>query len=216
MKAELDARLCQKYPSLYRDRHGDKTRTLMCWGFECGDGWYELIDVVSSLLTAHDQEICAVQVKEKFGTLRFYHHGVDRYSIAVESAAEALSMLICEVCGAPAKRQQQDGWISTLCEEHAHDYCFDDESPLDLSRVDRFSLGAFWARMALMLVEMCDWNAEKNDMPIAMLDFKEIGGKLVIDVAGGDVFTRGMVDTFACYASRVDQRTGLRMQDGRG
>jgi hypothetical protein len=209
MKQELDAKLCQKYPALYRDRHGDMTKTLMCWGFECGDGWYELIDAVSELLSAHNPDICAVQVKEKFGTLRFYHHGGDQYSIGVESAAEAFSMLICEVCSAPAKRQQQEGWISTLCEEHAHDYCIDDEIPLDLSRVDRFGLGLFWARMALTVLKICDWNTQENDMPEAALDMQKVDNKLVVNIFGGNEFTRGLVDLFVAYGSRVDEHNGL-------
>jgi hypothetical protein len=209
MKRELDEKLCQRYPTLYRDRHGDPKATLMCWGFECGDGWYELIDSVSELLSAHNPDIKAVQVKEKFGTLRFYHDCVDRYSIAVESAAEAFSMLICEVCGAPAKRQQQNGWISTLCDEHAHDYCFDDESPLDLSRVDHFGLGAFWARMALTVLKICDWNTQQNDMPEAALDIQKVDNKLVVNIFGGNEFTKGLVDLFVAYANRVDEHSGL-------
>lgn len=181
----------------------------MCWGFSCGDGWYALIDVISDLLTTHDVEICAVQVKEKFGTLRFYHRGVDQYSIAVENAAEALSIMICEVCGAPAKRQQNDGWISTLCEEHSHDYCFDDENPLDLSRVDCLGLGEFWSRMALMLIELCEWNTQENNMPEAILDIQKLDGKLVVVIDSGDEFTKGMVDLFVAYANKVDEHSGL-------
>ncbi len=44
MRQELNAHLCQRYPDVFRDRHGEKTKTRMCWGFGCGDGWFDIID----------------------------------------------------------------------------------------------------------------------------------------------------------------------------
>ena len=100
MQAELDEQLCRKYPDFFADRHGSIWDTSMGWGFCCDKGWYALIDVVSALLTQHNAEIKAVQIKEKLGTLRFYHTHVDEYSRGVCVAAEILSSRICEVCGA--------------------------------------------------------------------------------------------------------------------
>lgn len=209
MKRELDEQLCAKYPGLYRDRHGDKMKTLMCWGFCCGDGWYDLLDVVSELMSKTSDQITAVQVKEKFGSLRFYHHPVNDYSLAVEIAAELLSTRICEVCSAPAVRHSEEGWISTLCEKHSENYLIDEDKPADLSKVQGFGLGKFWSEMALMLIEMCEWNTEKNDMPEAALDFKIIDKKLVISISGGDESTKGAADVFAHYANSVNEHTGL-------
>ena len=50
----------------------------MCWGFSCGDGWYLLIDRLCSSLqwdtdTNKYPQVVATQVKEKYGTLRFYY-----------------------------------------------------------------------------------------------------------------------------------------------
>jgi hypothetical protein len=50
MRKELDEALCAKYPLIFRDRNGDMTSTAMCWGFECGDGWYNIIDVLCGML----------------------------------------------------------------------------------------------------------------------------------------------------------------------
>jgi len=50
MREELDKKLCEKYPLLYRDRNAPMTETCMCWGFCCGDGWYNIIDTLSALL----------------------------------------------------------------------------------------------------------------------------------------------------------------------
>ena len=61
-----------------------------------------------------------VQVKEKFGTLRFYiQAGTDEHYNYI-SFAEAMSGVTCETCGKPGKRLGR-GWIYTACEEHAVD-----------------------------------------------------------------------------------------------
>jgi hypothetical protein len=50
MRKDLDQKLVNEFPLLYSDRRGDKRRTLMCWGFSCGGGWYELIYELSEKL----------------------------------------------------------------------------------------------------------------------------------------------------------------------
>ena len=52
MKRELDEALCARYPLIFKDRNADMRTTAMCWGLECGDGWYNIIDVLCSLLTS--------------------------------------------------------------------------------------------------------------------------------------------------------------------
>ena len=53
MRKDLDEALCAKYPLIFQDRNADMRTTAMCWGFECGDGWYNLIDVLCSKLYSH-------------------------------------------------------------------------------------------------------------------------------------------------------------------
>jgi hypothetical protein len=53
MRAELDNILCADFPELFRDRHAPMTKTAMCWGFECGDGWYTLIRVLCLSIMAN-------------------------------------------------------------------------------------------------------------------------------------------------------------------
>lgn len=50
MKQELDKALCEKYPLIFADRHGDMTQTCMVWGLECGDGWYNIIDALCACI----------------------------------------------------------------------------------------------------------------------------------------------------------------------
>lgn len=53
MKQELDDKLCAKYPRLFRDRHAPMTETCMCWGFDCGDGWYNIINQLCANIQSH-------------------------------------------------------------------------------------------------------------------------------------------------------------------
>ena len=53
MKQELDEALCAKYPEIFKYRHAPMTHTAMCWGFECGDGWYNIIDVLCGNIQSH-------------------------------------------------------------------------------------------------------------------------------------------------------------------
>lgn len=107
----------------------------MCWGFSHGDGWYNIVDVACQNIQNHadwkrkqepyasmsDDEFdeihqpVAVQVKEKFGGLRFYVDNADDYTRGVISMAESMSYKTCETCGAPGK-QTGKGWIKTVCE----------------------------------------------------------------------------------------------------
>ena len=181
MRLELDNKLWEKYPKIFRDRHGDMRTTCMTWGFECGDGWYNIIDQMCALIQWHVDgkrkkrvramlynralqyaatngdisklvrffnpsgklsekyviskvhealfefsfeaippkfnQVVAIQVKEKFGTLRFYTSEYDEYLDGVIRMAEGMSGVTCEVCGSPGITSGP-GWIRCLCETH--------------------------------------------------------------------------------------------------
>jgi hypothetical protein len=162
MRRELDAQLCEKYPLIFKDRNADMRTTAMCWGLECGDGWYNIIDILCGKLcsewlsaksrydfikdrvgekmygnasgdTITQGEIdlrkqimeeeaskvpVAVQVKEKFGGLRFYVQAATDKHYNFISFAESMSYRTCEECGAPGKTYT-DGWHRTMCDIHA-------------------------------------------------------------------------------------------------
>lgn len=149
MREELDNSLCEKYPKIFVNRYGDMRETLMCWGFECGDGWYNIIDQLCANIQHHidwshknnawdlewnkehpDEtravreivpQVVAVQVKEKFGTLRFYYDGGDNEIHGMTRMAESMSAVMCEECGSPGK-QRGGGWVRTLCDKHEEAY----------------------------------------------------------------------------------------------
>lgn len=94
----------------------------MCWGIDCSDGWYDLIDKLCSHLQFNtdnnsDPQVVASQVKEKFGGLRFYVNGASSEQHAVISFVEGLSYHICEECGSNKEVTQTTGWIKTLCSD---------------------------------------------------------------------------------------------------
>src|SRR6266403_891692 len=43
MNHELTQRLVQRFPVLYQDYTSPMSQTCMCWGFDHGNGWFEII-----------------------------------------------------------------------------------------------------------------------------------------------------------------------------
>jgi len=80
MRKELDEKLCKEFPEIFAQRNLPTNQTCMCWGFDCGDGWYDILyrlcHQLQSLHTLYGYQVSATQVKEKFGTLRFYTTGI--------------------------------------------------------------------------------------------------------------------------------------------
>jgi hypothetical protein len=130
MKKELDEQLCQKYPLIFANRYRPMNETAMCWGFDCGDGWFNILDQLCSNIQHHIdwknkkepvvEQVVADQVKEKFGTLRFYYSGGDEHIAGMVAMAESMSGVTCEDCGKPG-RSRGFGWITTVCDEHAEE-----------------------------------------------------------------------------------------------
>jgi len=177
MKKENDEYLCKVYPKMMVNRDKSMQETCMCWGFECGDGWFQILNQLMGNIQHHidwrerqrevvikfnrmaeqlkagdstlfDEEykdligldfkekrrqemlerdpqtipepitqVTLDQVKEKFGTLRFYYSGGDDYIRGLVSMAESMSGVTCEECGNPGT-QTPGGWIKTVCKEH--------------------------------------------------------------------------------------------------
>jgi hypothetical protein len=146
----------------------------MCWGFECGDGWFNILDQLMGSIQHHidwkekqragaikynematqakvgnfdlfEEDMKALpndhykeerlaeivagdfravpesipqvtldQVKEKFGTLRFYYSGGDDYISGMVSLAESMTGVTCEECGNVGERRG-GGWVHTYC-----------------------------------------------------------------------------------------------------
>lgn len=119
MRVELELKLVEKYPKLFKDYGGDMKVTCMAWGCEHDDGWYNILEDLCEKLS-HYQDITFAQIKEKFGVLTVYLN-----SIRDEDYDEVMGLLIraeekssetCEICGAPGELRG-GGWLRTLCDE---------------------------------------------------------------------------------------------------
>lgn len=125
MTPEKTELLIQKYPNIF-----SKLKY-----FECGDGWFDLIDKLCFLL---DQESknesyglpeadamlnypVASQVKEKFGGLRFYVYGGSEKMQGMISMAENFSFKICDGCGNKGSRRGK-AWVYTMCDSCWHQH----------------------------------------------------------------------------------------------
>lgn len=93
-------------------------------GFYVGDGWLPLIKQLCIDITVELEKLPkeerikfqVSQVKEKFGSLRFYADAVFYGPINdLISKAEKDSESICEICGAPGKIKS-GGWLKALCD----------------------------------------------------------------------------------------------------
>jgi len=178
MKRELDEYLCKVFPKMMVNRTKPMQETCMCWGFECGDGWFNILNQLMGDIQSHidwrirqrdvavkynemaqqlragdstlfDEEhkdllnqdyvekrkqeiidgdlrtvpeiipqVTLDQVKEKFGTLRFYYTGGDDVIDGMVRMAESMSGVMCETCGSPATTEGPEdgfGWIRTEC-----------------------------------------------------------------------------------------------------
>jgi hypothetical protein len=129
MREELDKQLCEKYPVLFAQRNGSPQETAMCWGFDCGDGWHDLINILCANIQNHivygrggdAPQVVVMQVKEKFGGLRFYYHGGDEHISGMVRMAESWASVTCETCG-DRGTIRHGGWIRTLCDKHEAEY----------------------------------------------------------------------------------------------
>lgn len=88
---------------------------------DVGSGWFDILDNLCAVLqeaTQHpDGPVQAAQVKEKFGTLRFYAWPCTDEHRAMIRLAEALSGSTCEYCGQQGKLRNDHAWLKTLCDE---------------------------------------------------------------------------------------------------
>jgi len=176
MKQELQEKIFNKYPKIFGDRTKPMTETCMCWGLDVGDGWYNLIDTLCEALTytyttsievdeedgkrlgikpysdsyyftVEPPQVIATQVKEKYGTLRFYYRSEfdekiiylletkkypdlekvnDRFYNFIDGVvhfAEIASGRTCEITGQSgelhASGGSMDGWLKVLNKEYA-------------------------------------------------------------------------------------------------
>ena len=99
------------------------TESLMAFGFECGDGWFNILWDLSEKIEKILQEckddyfkkyFKVIQVKEKYGVLNFYTSIINDEIFSEIENAEKKSKKTCEVCGKPGT-VIGEFWLKTLC-----------------------------------------------------------------------------------------------------
>lgn len=129
---QFSKRMKEKFPKMFAGSYG---------GFATGEGWWPMLETLCETIQNHiDQnndrrnrllvknefnqkipdeipQVVVDQIKEKFGTLRFYYQGGDEFIHGAAWLAESLSGQICEECGSPGERRH-GGWVRTLCDKH--------------------------------------------------------------------------------------------------
>lgn len=119
--------LIDRYPALYRLANAPSVQPcepFACYGFTVGDGWFSIIDRLSAKL-AVDPNLVAVQVKEKYGVLKFYIDAIDgapepdsvlaKRLDAERLAASNESKRTCEICEARGRHIERSKWWSVRC-----------------------------------------------------------------------------------------------------
>lgn len=95
----------------------DKEKLIAKCKSHVGPGWGDILTRLIDDLFELGWDGSVLQVKEKFGGLRFYvGHASDAVYERIRNA-ENESLETCEQCGKPGS-PRGDGWIKTSCGEH--------------------------------------------------------------------------------------------------
>lgn len=124
---EFTRKLCERFrfikSSFYHEKH---EHPFDMFGVECGNGWnnilWELCEKIEKILeTNHvsQEKFVVAQIKEKYGTLRFYYNAPKEVYKEVDKLvdeAEKKTEITCEMCGENG-RMRKAPWIRTLCDK---------------------------------------------------------------------------------------------------
>jgi hypothetical protein len=125
VKKSLQDALYATYPPIFRQRDFPVADSGMGRGIECCDGWYAILDGLCQVLSNHADQIGhlpieAKQVKQKFGSLRFYTDRTCDKCYGAIDFARILSLHVCEQTGRPGTLMVQlppGRWVRTLSDE---------------------------------------------------------------------------------------------------
>jgi hypothetical protein len=115
-----------KYPKIFEDYVGNPGK--VNW-YGVPDGWLSIVDKLcgaiqnyidnttrySKLGPLKPEQVTCVQMKEKFGGLRFYTNGHDDIVEGMISMAEHMCNHTCQDCGSEQDLGVTSGWVSVLC-----------------------------------------------------------------------------------------------------
>ena len=235
MKRVLQDELIRRWPGVFRGRDRPLTQSLMAFGCECGDGWYPILDALCETLTKHAEELGreppeAIQIKEKYASLRFYVDAADDIDYGAIWMAETLSFRICELTGAPGVGCVHGGYHQTLAPSIAERKGFvlyqeersrrlppvpsDEAADLLKLRRPEISVGTVevapgWFDLVDILLGQLD-HSPTPDKPAngRVFDLRSRDGRLIIEFEGGRASDAGAIAFAAAMSTRIDPATG--------
>lgn len=204
MSHELEKRLCQEFPLLFRRSHLESSYMCSGWrGIECHDGWYELIRGLSKNITEHANrnhlDPMVKKITSRGALLEFVVRGADEYILDLCKKAYEESSYICEICGAPGSLAPcPPNEIRVCCPDHV---VVKDDRPLTLEEVSGLRL--FNQRMYGLQKEITQEGqrhvkilAERIADPLDPLDDFEIEAKVFFSLREDDPEYRNDDDNF--------------------
>jgi len=125
MKEELAKKIINTFPDMFfQEGRGPDRKGTMISNIACRDGWFDIIWNLCEEIEAMRPTV--LQIKEKFGGLRFYASFPKDYSEQgweVIREAEKQSSETCEECGQPGEFRVRNGWRLTACDKCYDIYC---------------------------------------------------------------------------------------------
>jgi hypothetical protein len=118
--------LIVKYPKIFKQYEGNPG--MVNW-LDLPSGWVPIIDMLCNSIQNYvdnfvrytkdgqyrPQQVTCVQMKEKFGGLRFYTDGNDEHVDGMIYMAEVMAYNTCQDCSSQEDIGRTQGWITTLC-----------------------------------------------------------------------------------------------------
>lgn len=117
--------LIQKYPKIFESYEGNPYGV----NWEAPEAWLPVIDDMCGAIQSYidnvvwykdgeefrPQQVKCVQMKEKWGKLRFYTRGADKTVEGMISMTTYICRQMCESCGTRENIGITDGWVSICC-----------------------------------------------------------------------------------------------------
>ena len=115
MDSQKTNELYERFPHLYRERLAPLESSKMGWGFQCDDGWYNIIHKMSKRIAAisSDDEFAPAITevsRNEDGTLYVEARNLSPPVADLIEAAKEQSRITCESCGySPAFLRSKEG-----------------------------------------------------------------------------------------------------------
>jgi len=124
MREELEQKIMHNFP--WFEARNIWTDEKLGFPTPCshGDGWFDLIyriceeiDGFYKVNKADINNLRILQIKEKYGGLRFYIGSYIDEEQNIIDFYEEKSYHVCELCGKEGKLRIKNGWYTTVCDE---------------------------------------------------------------------------------------------------